>query len=506
MRSVLEGDVLPGYEGIKDVSRARTPWDQDDAASFLKYGLSQIELDRREAIAARYDQASEIKKDSLPDVWKPLREMAENLLPHLTFERIDTRNKDAIQCHWRVSGRAALVDIDDLSSGEKSIIHIFYPLIEHRIRRVLGTLRGETDVLDTEPVCVLIDEPELHLHPNVQSKVLDYLRALAVREHTQFVIATHSPTIVENSNSDELYLLAPEDKIVSGQNQLLKVATDEEKLHLLREVFGSTSNLTAMRPIVVVEGKREDHKSKRAADARIYTLLSAEFARVTMLPAGGKTECRALAASLNGILQSYSTDLAAYALLDRDLEDDEPTEDNVHLLPVSMIENLLVDPQVIWEATQLVHHKMTLRNEQEVAQVIAEILDEITEDEIARRVKAEVGTKVFRLKDPVGTAAEQAQQFTERLRAELALETMEKLTSTCTSRVDAIRQKNRRREFFQGKRILDEFYAEHLHATGMSKEIFIYECARCAGGRVSVREFVASLMGAFGLVAATPGP
>jgi hypothetical protein len=145
MRAVLEGDNLPGYEGIRDVSRARTPWDHDDAASYLKYGLCQIELDRREAIAERYDQDNEILRDSLKDVWGPLREMAENLLPHLSFEKSDTKNRDQIQCLWRVHKHSTLIDIDDLSSGEKSIIQLFYPLIEHRVRNILSKLRGEDD-------------------------------------------------------------------------------------------------------------------------------------------------------------------------------------------------------------------------------------------------------------------------------------------------------------------------------------------------------------------------
>ena len=289
-----------------------------------------------------------------------------------------------------------------------------------------------------------------------------------------------------------------------GHNQLIRVATDEEKLHLLRDVFGSTSNLTALRPILVVEGKQEDRKSKRAADARIYTLLSPEFGRVTMLPAGSKMECRALTSSLNGILPNYSPDLRAHALLDRDLDEEQPTEDHLHLLPVSMIENLLVDPQVIWEATQLVHHKMNLRNAQEVTRALDDILDDLADDEVARRVKVKMGTRVFRLKDPVETAEEQVRQFTKRLKADLAPATLATVTTTCTSRVKAIQQKNKRREFFQGKRILDEFYTEHMHSTGMSKEIFIYECARCAGGRATVKTLVGKLMCELGLVSVAP--
>ena len=107
------------WDLLENITTTRTPWDQDDAASFLKFGLCQIELDRREAIANRYDKVGEISKDSLSDVWKPLREMAENLLPHLTFEGIDTKNREEIKCLWKVSKDSTTIDLDDLSSGEK---------------------------------------------------------------------------------------------------------------------------------------------------------------------------------------------------------------------------------------------------------------------------------------------------------------------------------------------------------------------------------------------------
>lgn len=505
MQTVLEGDKLPGYEGIQDIVRARTPWDHDDAASYLKYGLCQIELDRREAIAERYDQKSEIPKDSLADVWAPLREMAENLLPHLNFEKIDTKDRDKIQCLWKVHKKDTLVDIDDLSSGEKSIIQLFYPLIEHRVRHILSQLRGEADAPQADPVCVLVDEPELHLHPNLQGKILDYLRTLAVKENSQFIIATHSPTIVENANSDELYLLRPAEMVEDGHNQLVQIATNEEKLQLLRDVFGSTSNLTAMRPILVVEGKQEDRQSKRAVDARVYAFLSDEFSRVTILPSGGKSECRALVQSLGDILREFSQDLKAHALLDRDLEEQDPQEGRIHLLPVSMVENLLVDPQVIWQATTLVHHKMALADDVQVETAITQILDDATADEIARRIKAEIGTRVFRLSDPVESAQKQIDSFVDRLRAELAPDKLSAISTENKSKVDKIKDANRRREFFHGKHILEEFYRRHMHDTGMSKEIFVYECARRASERASVKSFVVDLMSSLGLHPVNPG-
>lgn len=116
----------------------------------------------------------------MPDVWQPLREMTENLLPHLHFERIDTTNRTNIQCLWNVHAKNIQVDMDDLSSGEKAIIQLFFPLIESRVQALINKSRDADSSRDVAgPICVLMDEPELHLHPNLQGKVLDYLRRLA---------------------------------------------------------------------------------------------------------------------------------------------------------------------------------------------------------------------------------------------------------------------------------------------------------------------------------------
>ena len=89
----------------------------------------------------------------------------------------------------------------------------FIPLSSIVFVVFLDELKGETPGLQSETICVLIDEPELHLHPNLQARILDYFRTLSVRENAQFVISTHSPTIVEYSNSEELYLLRPRDMV-----------------------------------------------------------------------------------------------------------------------------------------------------------------------------------------------------------------------------------------------------------------------------------------------------
>jgi hypothetical protein len=435
----------------------------------------------------------------MPDVWAPLRELARNLLPHLSFHKIDLSNRDQIRCLWQVHNKDVHVDIDDLSSGEKAIIQLFFPLIEHRLTTALAATRGSGDSAAPGNVAVLMDEPELHLHPNLQAKVLDYMRGLSMREGVQFILTTHSPSMVEHATNEELYLLRPAELLEGDTNQLVRVATDEERLEALRTLFGSTSNVTALRTVLVVEGRAADASSRRPADARIYGFLSDRFGQLTVIAGGGKSECQSLVRSLNGVLASIAGSLKAVALLDRDtLRDVPPSPDQV-LLPVSMIENLLVDPDVVFRALEPVRHKTSLQSPDDVAAGLTAVLDDLVSHEEDRRVKAAVDSRTFRLSDPVATARDQVERFASALLAELTEEQFASLRRESAVAVAELEKAQRRRELFDGKRILNEFFRRHVHDTGMSREIFIHLCAKEASSRTSVKAFVDSLFITLGI-------
>ncbi len=509
MGTLLASPHLPGMEGIATSTNERDAWNYDETQSYLKYSLCQIELDRQRAIAERFDEIGTISKKDMPDVWQPLSEMTHNLLPHLKFHKIDISNRDQVRCLWQVHTKDVLVDIDDLSSGEKSLIQLFFPLIEHQIESHLESISGKQPPEPTEsstvlgPVAVLMDEPELHLHPHLQAKVLDYIRSVSLSENVQFLLATHSPAIVEHSTSDELYLLRPAELTGGDENQLVQIATSEERLSLVRETFGSTSNITAMRKIVVVEGASAGAESRRAADARIYNFLSERFSQVNIISGGGKFEVTALTQRLNEALATIAPGISAKALLDRDLESSATGPDGAILLPVSMIENLLIDPDVLWNAIELVRHKTAFQGSTEIANAIDEILEQLELGEIVRRVKSSIPAKTFRLSEPLNAASQQIDTFVAMLRAELSDERLATLQDKAKNAVSQLKTEMRRREFFDGKRILDEFYKRHLHATGLSREVFIYSCARQASKRKSVLEFERMVFGALGLTNAS---
>jgi predicted ATP-dependent endonuclease of OLD family len=139
------------------------------------------------------------------------------------------------------------VEYNALSSGEKDAIAMMFPLIEKQIENELARAKDETP--PSEDLVVLIDGPEEYLHPSLQRSFLGYIRehvkeAEERGEKLQFILATHSSTLVNEAESEELFMMLFPDQ-VSTSNQLIKVSTTTEKLRVIREVLGDISLLAA---------------------------------------------------------------------------------------------------------------------------------------------------------------------------------------------------------------------------------------------------------------------
>lgn len=90
-----------------------------------------------------------------------------------------------------------LVTIDQLSDGEKQLYG-----------RVIALM-----ILDPKDSIILIDEPEIALHPSWQQKIMQIYASIG--ENNQFIVATHSPQIIANTPYQNLILLTKQDgKIV----------------------------------------------------------------------------------------------------------------------------------------------------------------------------------------------------------------------------------------------------------------------------------------------------
>ena len=81
--------------------------------------------------------------------------------------------------------------------------------------------------LNARPGAVLLlDEPDAHLHVILQAAIYTELRAVAARQGSQLIIATHSEVVIDSVEPEELcvFLAKPQMLIDSAQRQILKHA------------------------------------------------------------------------------------------------------------------------------------------------------------------------------------------------------------------------------------------------------------------------------------------
>ena len=79
------------------------------------------------------------------------------------------------------------IGVENLGSGIEMIISLL----------LLETLAA----LSKDDIIIIIDEPELHLHPSLQEKFIQYLRKISPEK--QIIVSTHSPYFFKNCCSDK---------------------------------------------------------------------------------------------------------------------------------------------------------------------------------------------------------------------------------------------------------------------------------------------------------------
>jgi Predicted ATP-binding protein involved in virulence len=94
---------------------------------------------------------------------------------------------------FKIKATGEIHSADELSAGEKQIFFRGGSLLQ----------------MDLNDSIILIDEPELSLHPEWQQKILEFYKGIG--ENNQIIIATHSPHIVSSCKKEEVIVLDRED-------------------------------------------------------------------------------------------------------------------------------------------------------------------------------------------------------------------------------------------------------------------------------------------------------
>lgn len=218
--------------------------------------------------------------------------------------------------------------VSSLSSGEREVLNIVFDFL----------LRNPTDSI------VLFDEPELHLHPELSSRLLQTLRAVGQRN--QFIFATHSPDIITASLDQSVVFVRPWSS--HSENQSVPVRPDDETNEALR-LLGQSIGIVALgRKLVLIEG------TTASVDKQTYgSILRSRFPDLVLVPSGGRSLITSFERLDRSVLSRSIWGVEFFMLCDGDglpntqSDAEQHSRGRLRRLPRYHLENYFLDEEII---------------------------------------------------------------------------------------------------------------------------------------------------------------
>jgi AAA15 family ATPase/GTPase len=261
---------------------------------------------------------------------------------------------DSSPIKFNIETPSGVIDIDELSSGEKEIFHSYIRF--HRF--------------SPKGAVILFDEPDLHLHPEVIKRYL--LQLKKTMQGNQLIITTHSPEIMLGVDSSSLYTIQ---KGISaeGYSQIYQVISNENRFDLLKDIVGSSGIISFNKKIVFIEG---EHSS---SDIAVYeSFYPSHKFNLKFVPAKNSLGINKTSEKIQDLLSSSVDFQEYYCIVDGDLNiktNEEPLSERLFRLPVYHIENFLLDEDKIFKSTQkLLRDKNPYKNKEQILEELKTLI------------------------------------------------------------------------------------------------------------------------------------
>lgn len=206
-----------------------------------------------------------------------IKDILIELLPDVTDIRIAELRRDNLTPRVEVQTPYGWVHIQSLSLGYKTLIAWMVDLASRLFERYP---RSKNPL--AEPAVVLVDEIDLHLHPEWQRKLIGDLTKLF--PNTQFIVTAHSPLVVQAAIDANIVLLRREGDHVVIDNDVKAIEGWRVDQVLTSDLFGLESARPPQLDTVLQERNKILGKATltRADKARLKKLE----AEIGQLPTG----------------------------------------------------------------------------------------------------------------------------------------------------------------------------------------------------------------------------
>lgn len=227
---------------------------------------------------ARNNTGQPIDNDKIDIRIKRFTSAYDFMFPLKRYKRIENKNNKK-EIIFEENGKE--MSISKLSSGEKQIV-----------------FRGSFLLKDKESskgALILIDEPEISLHPNWQLKVLSFFKKLFTNnsgeQTSQIIISTHSPFIIHNANrKDDKVIILQKDStgktVIPNEAKFFGWSIEK----LVQKAFNINHFLTENKTTVFLEGETDEKYYNKCLEVFNKTHLPIEFKWIGRINEKGNAE------------------------------------------------------------------------------------------------------------------------------------------------------------------------------------------------------------------------
>ncbi|RCJ20006.1 hypothetical protein A6S26_04550 [Nostoc sp. ATCC 43529] len=247
-------------------------------------------------------------------------------------------------------------------------------------------------VLDVEfeiPNILLVEEPEIHLHPGLETTIMRYLKRISC--NCQVFLTTHSTNFLDTGEMKNVYLVSK-----PNSTQIRQLDIEEAEAEIPQELGIRLSSLFMFDRLIFVEGQSDEDIIREWASILGINLSQANVGFIHM---GG---ARNFAHFATEATLSFLTkrQIQMWFLIDRDEKEDYEVSNlqkilgqkaTVKVLQRREIENYLICPRVIREFIEFKRKSSgtntePIPSELEIKEKIEECADQLKQFTINKRV------------------------------------------------------------------------------------------------------------------------
>lgn len=286
----------------------------------------------------------------------------------------------------RITDKSAELDVDNF-------------LVEVNGSGIREALRLVLDVEFGHPNILLVEEPEIHLHPALETSMMRYLKRISL--NCQVFITTHSTNFLDTAEMQNVYLISKPDS-----TQIQKLDIEEAEAQIPKELGIRLSSLFMFDRLVFVEGQSDEDIFREWASKLGINFSQANVGFISM---GG---VRNFAHFATEAILSFLTkrQVKIWFLIDRDEKEDSEVVElqnrlgnnaELRVLKKREIENYLICPRAIREFVKFKRESSgnldndELPDEAEIENKIEACADQLKQFAINKRVVKILGKPVY---------------------------------------------------------------------------------------------------------------